>query len=135
MSQKDIRRGFEKHLNLLTPNISMAFENVSFKPVVNVPYQKLRLIPFDAVNPTFGGDYYREVGTFQIVLCYPSNTGMGEAIDQAELIKSHFKRSTTISENNIEIIIQRTPSIGAGFVDSDRYCVPIRIMYYVNECA
>jgi hypothetical protein len=83
---------------------------------------------------TFGDDFYREVGVFTITLHYKLNTGEGDAVNKAEQIKQHFKRGTTLLENGTQVIIKRTPAIGSGYDFNDRWCIPIRIEYFSNQC-
>lgn len=138
MSQKNIRKGFDKALvnmpgGLGKPNTG--FEGVTFDPVGSQPYQKVRLIPAQVVNPTLGDGYHREEGVYQIVLAYPAGRGIGEIADQAELIKSYFNRGKTIVEGDTEINVSRTPSISSAIINGSRIEIAIRIRYYSNEFA
>lgn len=133
MSQDKIQRAFEKKLASITPAISTAYENLSFTPVTDVPYQRVQLVPFSPENPTFGDNYHREVGEFQVYLCYPIGKGKGAAAARAALVKDTFYRSLTLVEDLQEIVIRRTPSVGSGFISKDRYVIPINIEYYSSE--
>ena len=133
MSQVNIRKAFEKKLITFTPANTISFENASFTPVNNVPYYECRLAPQDVLNPTLGDNYHREVGVFQIVLCFPAGNGGQAAAAKAEELKQFFRRSTTLVESGTTVIVDKTPSIGRGYIESNRYCVPIRISYFTNE--
>lgn len=133
MSQLKIRRAFEKKLKELDSNFPTAYENVSFDPVEGMAYQRVQLVPFSPENPTYGDGYHREVGEFQIFLCYPLNKGTQDAYVKAEAIKQLFKRATTLNQEGIQVIVLKTPAIAGGLVVNDRYILPIRIEYYVNE--
>lgn len=132
MSQLKIRRAFEKALKSLDPSFPTAYENVSFNPTKDVPYQRVQLVPLEPENPTMGDNYHREVGEFQIFLCYPLNKGLQDIYSKAESIKSFFNRGKTIPENDIEVIVRTTPSISGGITVNDRYILPVRIEYYVS---
>ena len=133
MSQANIRKAFEKKMIAFSPAISLSFENVSFTPATNVPYAALRLIPADVRNPTIGDNYHREVGIFQIVLCYPIGQGSQALAAKAEELKEYFKRITNLVEGNTIVQIDKTPSIGSAYVENNRYCCPIRVSYFSNE--
>lgn len=132
MSQIKIRRAFEKALKNLDPVFPTAYENVSFVPVKDVPYQRVQLVPFDPENPTMGDNYHREVGEFQVFLCYPLNEGVADAYNKAEIIKNFFHRGCSIAQDNIEVIIRATPSVSGGITVNDRYILPVIIEYYVS---
>lgn len=128
----DIRRAFEKKLRSIDPTFRTAFENVSFTPNQGEPYQRVRLLPAEPDNPTFGDGFYREVGQFQIFLCYELNKGSDAAFQKATEIRNTFYRGFTLVENGTEIIIRTTPQIAGGMVTSDRYVVPVIIEYFAN---
>lgn len=132
MSLVLIRKALEKRLGTLTPAISTAHEGVSFKPVAGIPYQRTQVVPFEPLNPTLGDDHFREQGEFQIYLCYPSNQGLADVTTQAELVKNHFKRGTTLTEGAIEVLITRTPQITGSLPLGDRVVVPVLIKYSVE---
>lgn len=134
MSQFSIRNALRKHAIALDPSFDTARENVKFDPKANEPYQVFTVQPRTTSNPTFGDAFYRENGSFRINLCYPLNKGEGAAAKKAEEIQNHFKRGTTILEGGVAVIINRTPSIGAGYIQGDRYVIPVRIEWYADLC-
>ena len=133
MSQANIRKAFEKKLISVCPANSIAFEAVDYTPKNGTPYHSCRLVPATVQNPTLGDNYHREVGIFSVVLHYPLGVGSQQAAARAEELKLIFHRNLTIVEANTEVNISKTPSIGSGYVDNGRYCIPIRIQYYTNE--
>jgi len=130
MSQFKVEVAFDKKLKTITPAIDTAPENTPFTPVKDQPYQRTQLIPFKPENPTFGDNYHREVGEYQVYLCYPIGKGKGAAFQRAELIKDTFYRGLTLIEGGQEIVIKRTPSISGGFISNDRYIISVSIEYY-----
>lgn len=125
----DITKAFNKRLNTITPAIETAYEGVSFTPTFGVPYQRVQLSPSRPLNPTLGGNYHREKGTFQIFLCYPTNLGTVEILDRAELTRSYFKQGDSFSEGSTTIIIVGTPYIAGTNQVQDRIVLPILISY------
>lgn len=132
MSIKSIRAGLEKHLAALSPVVSIAYENVDFSPVTGTPYQEVTLLPAQPDNSSAGQHHYIETGLLQVMLCYPLNGGSGNALARAELTRDHFKRGTTIIEDGIKIIINRTPQISPAMNENQRYKVPISIYYQAD---
>lgn len=132
MSAAAIRAALESHLNGMTPALTTAWENLPLTPVSGVPFQRASLLPADPANPTVGAGHYRELGVFQVSLYYPINAGPIAATSRAELIRTRFKRSTTLTSAGITVTIDGTPTIASGFVDGDRWVVPVSIPYWAN---
>ena len=147
MSLAFVRIALESTLNAMTPTLSTAWENVPFTPVTGTPYQAAYLMPATPANPTMGDGYYREQGIFQVSLMYPLQAGPKTAADRAELIRAAFKRGTSITIDGIDnwydyffspfggittTIVERTPEIGQGRVDGDRWHVPVKIRWYAG---
>lgn len=129
MSNLNIQRAFEVKLAEMLPTLSTQYENTAFLPVANVPYQKAYLLPAQPENPTMGDAYYREVGVFQVTLCYPINTNVVLAKDRAESIKQHFKRATRMTNGGQTVQVIRTPTVSPSFVTDDRYNIVVSIFY------
>ena len=132
MSLASVRIALESKLNAMTPALSTAWENVPFTPVTGTPYQMVFLLPATPANPTMGDGYYREQGIFQVTLMYPLQAGPKTAADRAELIRAAFKRGTSMTSGGITTIIERTPEIGQGRVDGDRWMQIVRIRWFAG---
>jgi len=132
MSISSVRIALESKLNAMTPTLSTAWENVPFTPVTGTPYQRAYLMPATPANPTMGDGYYREQGIFQVSLMYPLQAGPKTAADRAELIREAFKRGTSMTSGGITTIVERTPEIGQGRVDGDRWALPVKIRWYAG---
>lgn len=132
MSLANIRAALEIRLQSLGP-LRTAWENVQFTPIPNEPYQKANLLPAQTQNPALGSSLKHETGVFQVTLYYPANKGVGDALARAQAIRDHFPRGLTLTQSGTTVTIQRTPSLGAGTPDGDRWVVPITIQYYANE--
>ena len=131
MSTVAIRAAFEKRLALM-PALATAYENVDFVPVTNTPYQRVNLLPAMPDNQVMGEGFYQELGLFQVTLCYPQNKVANAAQARAELVKTHFKRNTTMLEGSLRVQVTKTPTVSPAFSDGDRYIVPISIYYIVD---
>ena len=132
MSLIAVRIALETKLATITPALSTAYENVPFTPVTGTAYQAAYLLPATPANPTMGDGYYREQGIFQVTLMYPLQAGPKTAADRAELIRTAFKRGTTLTSGTVSVIIDRTPEIGQGRVDGDRWALPVKIRWYAG---
>lgn len=108
-----------------------AYENVPYTPVAGTPYQAAYFMP-SVDNPTMGDGFYRIMGIFQVSLFYPLNKGSGTAATQAELIKTAFKRGTSLTSGAVTVKIDKTPDISQGRVEGDRWHIPIRISFYAD---
>jgi hypothetical protein len=141
MSTVSIRKALESRLAALLPvldsntaerNNGIAYENSPFTPVNGTPYQEVFLLPAQPDNGQMGSKNYIEVGLLQVNLCYPLGTGPAAAQARAELVKTHFKRGTTMVQDNINVIVIRTPQVSPGFRRDDRYIIPVSIYYQAH---
>lgn len=134
--QSNIRRAFEKSLVAMSQGLgaaNTAYENTTFTPKADFPHQLSRLVPLPVENPTFGDNYNREIGFYQIVLSYPKGKGVGTLSTMADMVKDYFKRGTTLVEGSDKIIIDRTPEISSVYINDNRAEITIRIRYYSEQ--
>lgn len=127
MSLQIIRRALEKKLAALTPAISIAYENAPFTPAAGTPYCRVNLLPNTPDNSTMGSAMFIERGLFQVMLCYPLGVGPATAEAQAQLVRAHYKRGTSMLESGLTVLVTNTPRIAPSTVDGDRYCIPITV--------
>ena len=132
MSNVIIRALLEVHLNAIAPNIATAFENVPFAPVNGTPWQRVNLLTAQTLNPTFGGNFHRETGIFQVMLAYPENAGAAAAATRAELIRLQFVRGTTLTSGSLRVLIDRWPWSSQGVNDGGWYRLPVSIPYIAD---
>ncbi len=133
MSQVKIRIALEKALDAITPKLPTAFDNVTFSPpAATSPFQQATVLFAEPDNPSFGDSFHREKGIFQITLLYPLKKGTADATARAELLRSIFKRGTTLVEAGVYVTIERTPEISSGKPDGDRWAVPVKIRFFSN---
>ena len=129
MSITFVRTALEAKLNAMTPTLATAWQNVGYTPVTGTPYQACFLMPATPSNPTVGDGFYREQGILQISLFYPLLTGAQAAEARAQLIRTAFKRGTTMTSGSVSVIVDTTPEIGQGRADDDRWHVPVRVRW------
>ncbi len=134
--QSNVRKAFEQYLVVMPQGLGQtqtAFENVTFTPKVDQPYQLSRLVPLPVENPTLGDNYHREVGFYQVVLSYPKGKGVGALSTMADKVKDYFKRGTTLVEATDKIVVDRTPEISSVYINDTRAEITIRIRYYSDQ--
>jgi hypothetical protein len=132
MSIVSIRAALESKLNGISPALATAWENAPYTPITGTAYQRVWLLVAEPGNPTFGDDYYREQGILQVTLYYPLQTGSGTAAARADLIRTTFKRGTSMTSGSNTVIVYRTPEISNGRVEGDRWALPVRIRWYAG---
>ena len=131
MSVVAIRAALETALSGMSPAISTAWENVPFTTVAGTAYQSAYVMWTEPSNPEFSGGH-QEKGIFQVSLKYPLLNGTLTAATRAELLRTTFYRGNTFTSGAYKVIVERTPEILAGFVEGDRWVVPVRIRFFVN---
>lgn len=127
---ENIRRALETHLAAMSPALATRFENASgADPVTGTPYQQAYMLYAEPDNSVLGCVRRREVGIFQVTLCYPIGAGSAAAQARADAIRAHFARGTVVSAGGQNTLINRTPSkVTLGRID-DRYKVVVSIPY------
>jgi len=132
MSNVLARGALQTKLAAMSPALATAYENVGYAPVSGTPYQAAYFLPATPENPTMGDAFYRMLGIFQVSLFYPLSVGTGAAEARAELIKTTFKRGTSMTSGSVTVIIDKTPEISPGRVDGDRWHIPCKIRFYAG---
>lgn len=131
MSIPNIRNALEGALaNVVT--IDLVHENQSYDPTADRPYAEVYLMVAKPGNPTMGDGFYQEIGVLQINLQYPPEVGTLAAAQQAELIRAAFKRGASFTDGGVAVIIDGTPEIGAGRIDSGAWMLPIKIPWHAD---
>lgn len=130
MSAVKIKAALETALNGMTA-LSTAWENAAFIPVAGTAYQQVNILFAEPDNVEYGRTH-RELGYMQIKLMYPLQVGSVTAITRAELIRSTFYRGASFTASGVTVIVERTPEIGAGSVEGDRWAIPVKIRFFAN---
>ena len=113
---------------VLSANLT-AWEGVTFVTTPGVPYQRVNLIMGMPENPTYGGNFSREIGFFQLTLYYPSQRGTSALMTRAELIRSTFPRGSSFSNGGVVVNVTRKPDIFSIILDEEVLTVVVRIPY------
>lgn len=131
MSIINVRSALEVAVNSMSPAISTSWENSEFTPASGVPYQAVFLRLANPENIEFG-PVHRQPGVLFVNLFYPAKTGTLAAATRAQLIQDTFKRGNTYSSGLINVIISKTPYIGNGARDDDRWIIPVSIEFFTH---
>lgn len=133
MSHEIIRAAIETRLlawaKAQTPPIPIAFENVDYKPVTGQRFLQGNLMPANTLNPSEGAAHKRYHGLYQISVRTAAGKGTTEASALTRAIEELFSRSTTLSNGNINVHIDSTPTVGPGGTDEGFWMTPITIKY------
>lgn len=127
-----IRAALETRLAGMSPGLATQWENAAFTPVAGTPYQAVSLVMATPQSPTIGDGFYRELGFLQVTLRYPQNAGAGAADAQARAIRAWFPRGLSLTAGGVTVTVSATADIRPGFIDGDRYAVPVRIAFFAN---
>jgi hypothetical protein len=132
MSTVLCRAALETQLATITPALATVYENTEYTPTVGTAYQECYSLFATPENPTMGDGYHRVLGIFQVNLFYPLLAGPGTAYARAELIKAAFPRGSSFTSGAVTVIVDRTPEIGNGRIEGDRYMLPVKIPFFAN---
>lgn len=116
---------------VVTPQLT-AWPNVTFDPVLQYPWQKVNVVFAQPEEPTAGSDFYREVGFLQVTLYYPLLQGDGPATARAELIRSTFKKGSSLTKDGVTVQCSRFAQIMEGVPTDQEYVVVVRVPFYAN---
>lgn len=130
MSVSTIRQILETKLVEITPNITTTYENFEFTPVEGIPFQRVFFL-FNEPDNAYISRNYTQGGYMQVDLNYPLLGGSTEATTRAEAIRSKFKSGEIFST----VKIARTPEIGSGRIQGDRFVIPVfvRFTQFIQE--
>ena len=134
MSFINVKKAFEKKLNTLVGVLPTARENVAYTPVSGTPYQRINFLKAKDDNLVQGRKITRINGIAQVTLFYPSPSASGTTLadTMAEDIKALFKPVQTLIEGSTKVFITDSPNIATGFVDGDRWVIPISINWFAD---
>jgi hypothetical protein len=127
----NIKSALESALLTMTPAIDTVFENTSYTPKVDVPFQYVTITSTKPVNSTIGDIQHREEGYLQVDLLYPRGKGTGDALRRADLVRNKFKRGTVLTKNGINVVIYATPET-SNYTNGDRFVVTVKVYFYSN---
>lgn len=128
----DLRAALEEALAAMTPALPTAWENTSYTPVADVPYQRVSLLRAEPINAEYGANF-QDSGILQVSLMYPPGQGAAPAEDRAQLLRTTFRRGASFTKNGLVVKIIRTPNIlPAGTADDGRFVLPVSITFLTS---
>lgn len=137
MSQKTIRAALESRLktwaDAQAPAIPCAWENVPYLPTVGARYLRPYMIPAATYDAAVTADITRYTGIFQVSIYMPEGTGAGAAETIAESLIALYPITISIDKSGLNIVIERTPSIGTAMHDEGWRVLPVSIRYRVDK--
>lgn len=104
------------------------WDNVSFTPVIGIPYQSVHTIFGKPQNPTYD-NLVREIGFMQITLKYPKQVGTADIGARSEMIRNTFKRNATFEFDGVKVQVTETPERLNGTPTDKAYMIAIRIPF------
>ncbi len=132
MSNLAIKNALETFFNERFSDLPISWENHTFKPEADKPYQEVFFLFAEPDNPTMGDDFYRQRGIFQVTLRYPQNNGSRDAALRADAIRNTFHRGLSVAANDVTTIVDTTPQIGNGVNVENRYVVVVRVRFHAD---
>jgi hypothetical protein len=127
----DIRAAFSAKLLTLSPLPSIAWENVSFTPVIGTPYLQPFLLPGEPYQAEQGeAGQNRHAGVYQVSIYAPSGAGVGVINALADAVCNLFKRGTVLTYSPISLTIWKAYP-GPMMQDTDWIHIPITIYYHL----
>lgn len=126
-----VRAALETALAAVAGIPSIAYENRPFTPTVGTAYAAAYMLFAEPDNPEIGG-LYTERGVFQVNLFYPLSAGPGDAEEMAGTIRTAFARGSSFTASGVTVQIEKTPEIGPGRVEDDRYLKPVKIRFFAH---
>lgn len=127
MSLAAIRAALETALDGAL-SIALAWENVSFVPLTNVPFAQAFLLPAAPANVEIGPGY-TEQGVLAVNLFYPKDEGPSAATATAEALRTAFPYAASFASGGVTVNIIATPEIAPARPEDDRFMVPVRIRW------
>lgn len=130
----DIRRAIEVRMASLPGSVKCAFEGEAYSPNVGTPWMEAFLLPATPQNRTMGAQgVVLEQGIFQVTVRYPTDTGTKDITTQAEAIRSHFPRGTSLSAGTETVVIANTPALSQVRNEADWQAIVVSIPYFCNR--
>lgn len=131
MSLTAIRAALEQAVESITPALATAWENVEYKPIEGVPYQRVYIIYAEPNNQEYGKNH-QEIGMLSINLYYPAKTGANALEQRIALIRDKFARGSSFTSGGITVVINRTPAVGPSLNEDGRYMRNVSARFYAN---
>lgn len=127
MSNQTIAAALASRLSLL--NLPTQYENSAFTPTAGAVYLSEAILPSTTLAvglATTAADEYS--GIYQVTVHAPKGGTKGPGMAAAKAVQDHFPRGLELLRDGIKVTVLRC-SQAPGFVDGDRWLVPVSIDY------
>ena len=126
----DITAALDGHLNTMTSVPPVAWENITYEPVVGTLYLRPTLLFGNTEIATIGDTTSTDqnIGIYQVDVFAEAGKGKNAAIVQADLVADRFKRGTEITYNGLTVRVKNVSMAQPVTVDG-WYQVPVEIEY------
>lgn len=124
-----IYTAFLQKINTVTLKIDSVYENKSYTPINDVPFQELYILPSDNTSEYINETTYNMEGLFQISLNYPVNQGRTAATDRATLYMNLFPKNTKLTYDGLLVRQVGIPQVANLGVVGDRYKIVLRVQF------
>ncbi len=125
MTPQQINAALIAHLQAMPGVPKIAFPNASFTPQPGVTHLEVACLHNTPIDRAITSDCVELMGLFLMTICAPSGQGDGAANRLAQAIREHFRPVQDLGGP----VITRTADIRPGFVDGDRWRVPVRVSW------
>jgi hypothetical protein len=121
-----IRQALETTLVNMVPSVPTAFEGVDFDPPAGL-YQRCQMLIRQPDDNVMGTAYYRENVDLQVFIAAPSGNGLGDALEQAERLRTTFFKGWYMVQGDVRLHVLRTPQIGSTMPADGKVVIPVTV--------
>lgn len=125
----DISAALDGQLNTMVGLPPVAWENVTYEPVMGTLYLRPTNIPGDTTQATMGdsGQDFT-IGIYQVDVFAPSGGGKNSAVVMADLVADQFKRGSDLTYNT-RVVTVTSARRGVASQEDGWYMLPVEIVY------
>ena len=127
MNPNTIDAALESHLLTLANLPPIAWEDVSYKPVVNHAYLQVNQLRNTPIEYGIANDIREDRGILQVTVVCPGGNGKVAAVALASRVSEHFSIDLEIELAGYDLSIQNHPTVHTGIPDEGWYRVPVSI--------
>lgn len=127
MNPNTIDAALESHLLTMANLPPVAWEDVSYKPVIGVAYLQVNQLRNTPIEYGIANDIREDRGILQVTVVYPGGRGKVDALNLASKVAGHFPIDTDIILGDYHLSITNHPTVHTGIPDEGWYRVPVSI--------
>lgn len=125
---KAIKLALDTRLRDLNGSNNIAWENIEFKPTLNLMYLRPTLLPAPSGTMNMEG-IQTNPGIYQIDVFAPLNKGARAVLDKMDDIYSHFKAQKTLENDDVKVYIRVISQLGPLAVEQSWLVGTVQINY------